>query len=397
MKINWNQKYTTIAIYALLVICGGILFYLFVGHLDITLSFLDKLKNLLLPFAYGFSIAYLLNPLCNWCEKTVFAFLNKKKPRKKLTRALAIVVTYLIALLLIVGTIMFIIPQVVSNIQLISTNIPGYYENILSYIRDNIAKLGVPESEIITRIEAFYTYLQSLFSQSSDLITKVLPYVYGVTVSFTTTLLNIVVGLILSIYVLIAKERIFAQCKKLLFAVVKPQLADRLIEITRSSNKIFSGFITGKIIDSLILGAICFIGMSILRFPFALLVSVIVAISNIIPYFGPIIGAIPSILLVLLVNPMQGIGFAIFLLILQQFDGNILEPKILGDSTGLSPLWVVFAVLVGGGLFGILGMFVGIPLFSVLYSLVKEYLNARLTKKGLSTNTNDYASERHEL
>ncbi len=397
MKINWNEKYTTIAVYALLVICGGIFFYIAVSRIEITFTFLTKVKNLLLPFAYGFSIAYLLNPLCNWLENTAFAFLNKKKPRKKLTRALAIVVTYIVTLMLIAGAIMFVIPQMASNLKVISVNIPGYYDNILQFIHETLTKMGVPDSVVTTQIDELYTYLQGLLNKSSELITTILPYVYDVTKSFTTVLLNLVVGTILSIYVLLSKERIFAQCKKLLFAILKAPLADRLIEITRSSNKIFSGFISGKIIDSLLLGVLCFLGMSIFRFPYALLISVIVAISNIIPYFGPIIGAIPSILLVLLVNPMQGLGFAAFILVLQQFDGNVLEPKILGESTGLTPLWVVFAVIVGGGLFGILGMFVGVPLFSVIYSLIKEYLNGRLAKKGLSTKTTDYASEHHKL
>ncbi len=390
MKIQWNKTYTTISIYALLVICGGILFYLITSRMEITMSFVNKVSGLLIPFAYGFAIAYLINPLCRWLEKQVFAFTEKKKPHPKLRRGLSIVATYCIAILVLTATMMFILPQVASNLKTISVNISGYYDNAITGVRDLMLSVGLTETVADQQMQAIFGYLDNLLDKSSELIAMALPYVYGITKSFTTVLLNLIVGVVVSIYVLASKERIFAKTKKLLFALFSDAFARRTIEITQKSNRIFSGFISGKIIDSLIIGILCYIGMLIFRFPFALLVSVIVGITNLIPYFGPFIGAIPSTILILLFDPMKGVGFAVFVLVLQQFDGNILGPKILGESTGLSPIWVMFAVVVGGGLFGVLGMFIGVPVFAVLYSLAKEYFNARLAKKGLSTKTDSY-------
>ncbi len=395
MKIQWNKNYTTIAVYALLVICGGILFYLITSRLEITMSFLTKVGNLLLPFVYGFAIAYVLNPLCRWLESKMFAFVSKKKARPKMRRSLAVTATYLIAAALLTGTMMFVVPQVASNLRTISLNISAYYDNAMSGLRDLMLSLGFAETFVDQQMQSIFGYLDGLLDKSSEIIAKALPYVYGFTKSFTTVLLNLVVGVVISIYVLAAKERIFAKSKKLLFALFPQAFANKAIEVTRSSNRIFSGFITGNIIDSLLVGVLCYIGMLIFGFPFALLVSVIVGITNLIPYFGPFIGAIPSIILILLYDPMKGIGFAVFVLILQQIDGNIIAPKILGQSTGLSPIWVMFAVIVGGGVFGIVGMFVGVPVFSVIYSLTKEFFNARLAKKGLSTQTSSYDSNLH--
>lgn len=390
MKIQWNKNYTTIAVYAFLVICGGILFYLITSRMEITMSFLNKVSGLLLPFVYGFSFAYVLNPLCSWLEKRAFAFVEKKKSRPKLRRSLCILTTYIIAFALLGGTMMFIVPQIAVSLKNISVNLSGYYDNAVNAVREIMLSIGLSETFVDQQMISIFEYLDGLFDKSSEFITKALPYLYGFTKSFTTVLLNLVVGIVVSIYVLASKERLFAKSKKLMYALFSEAFAGKAIEVTRTSNRIFSGFITGKLIDSLIIGVLCYVGMLIFRFPFALLVSVIVGITNVIPYFGPFIGAIPSIILILLYDPMKGIGFAVFILVLQQFDGNILGPKILGESIGLSPIWVMFAVIVGGGLFGIVGMFIGVPVFSVLHSLSREYFNARLAKKGLSTKTESY-------
>ncbi len=397
MKIRWNRKYNTIAVYALLVICAAILFYLITSRLEITVTFLTKIRDLLLPFAYAFSIAYLLNPLVKWLERRVFFFINKKKPRQKMVRLLSVIVAYLLLFSVIALSMTIIIPQMVSNITVISRNFNGYYNNAEKLARELLLNIGLSADVVQKQIDSVGQYLTTLFDQSANLIADALPYLYGITRSFTTAILNIFIGVVASIYVLMSKERIFAMTKKMMYAIFNEDFANRTIDITRSSNRIFSGFISGKIIDSLIVGVICFIGMVIFQFPYALLISVIIGVSNIIPYFGPIVGAVPSILIILVINPMQGLGFAIFILILQQFDGNILGPRILGDSTGLSPLWVMFAIIVGGGLFGVMGMFVGVPVFSVLYMLTKQYLNSRLANKGMSIRTADYASEKHPI
>jgi predicted PurR-regulated permease PerM len=204
--------------------------------------------------------------------------------------------------------------------------------------------------------------------------------------------LNIVLGLIISIYLLFDRERFFAQTKKLMAAIL-PRRANTLVtEIAQESHTIFQGFIVGKIIDSIIIGILCYIFMALLQFDFALLISVIVGVTNVVPYFGPFIGAIPGILILYIVEPKQALWFLIFIFLLQQFDGNILGPKILGDSIGISAFWVVFSITLFSGIFGILGMFIGVPLFALLYSLVKRFTAFLLRRKGESTSTRDYDS-----
>ena len=224
-----------------------------------------------------------------------------------------------------------------------------------------------------------------------------LPLVFNVTKNLTTGLTNLVLGIIISVYFLVGKERFFAQIKKFLYALLPKDLVGRLIDITHTSNRIFSGFISGKILDSLIIGILCFVGMSIFRMPMAMLVSVIVGVTNIIPYFGPFIGAIPSALIVFLVDPIKALWFVVFVVCLQQFDGNILGPRILGDSIGMPAFWVVFSILLFGGYLGVLGMFIGVPTFAVIYSIFKLWTEGRLSRKNLPVDTKSYASKEHPL
>ena len=204
------------------------------------------------------------------------------------------------------------------------------------------------------------------------------------------------IGLIVAIYVLASREKFAAQTKKAMFAIFKTKHADRIIEVTRTANYVFSGFINGKILDSAIIGVLCFIGVTILKMPYPVLLAVIVGVTNVIPVFGPYIGAIPCILIVFMTNPLKALYLAIFIIALQTFDGNILGPKILGDSTGLSPFWVVFAIVLGGGLFGVTGMIIGVPTFAVIYFLIEEWISQRLTAKNLPTSTKAYMKTKEE-
>ena len=203
-------------------------------------------------------------------------------------------------------------------------------------------------------------------------------------------LFNLIIGIILSIYVLSSKEVFAAQSKKIIYALLEQKKANQLIKDFRSVNKTFGGYISAKLLDSLIIGILCFIGISILRMPYTVLIAVIVGVTNIIPFFGPYIGAIPSIILILMVDPIKALYFTIFVLILQQFDGNILGPKLLGDSTGLSSFWVVTSITLFGGYFGIIGMAIGVPVFAVIYAGLRRWITGMLTAKKLATNTNDY-------
>ena len=208
-------------------------------------------------------------------------------------------------------------------------------------------------------------------------------------------LTNVLIGVIISVYLLVSKEKFLRQSKKVIYALCKPKKANLILHIGRKANEIFNGFIIGKIIDSAIIGVLCFIGVSIFKMPYALLVSVIVGVTNVIPVFGPYIGAVPCAILILLVDPMKGLGFIIFIILLQQLDGNVIGPKILGESTGLSPFWVVFSILLAGGLFGIVGMIVGVPTFALIYYIIKLFIQQKLEAKNLPTDTNEYTDVSH--
>ena len=204
-------------------------------------------------------------------------------------------------------------------------------------------------------------------------------------------------GIILSVYLLASKELFYAHAKKLGYALFPKRVMDKLLEITHTSNNIFTGFIVGKIVDSTIIGVLCFIVMALFNWPYAMLISVIVGVTNVIPYFGPFIGAIPSILLLLIIDPRTAVMFGIFILILQQLDGNIIGPKILGDSTGLSAFWVVFSITLFSAIMGPIGMLIGVPTFAVIYSLIRDFAEWRLKTKNMATATDDYASPEHAI
>jgi len=227
----------------------------------------------------------------------------------------------------------------------------------------------------------------------NDLLPKSNQYLTSITsglISIFKVLLNIVVGLIVSVYLLFSKETFVGQFKKLTYALFKPKRANIIIETARKSNEIFGGFISGKILDSTIIGIICYIVLLIMKMPYAVLVSVIVGVTNVIPFFGPFIGAVPGFIIIVLANPLQGLYFLIVIFILQQVDGNIIGPAILGDSTGLSAFWVLFSILFFGGFWGIAGMLIGCPLFAVIYTIIKDFVNYCLKRRKLSTDTQTY-------
>ena len=223
-----------------------------------------------------------------------------------------------------------------------------------------------------------------------EIISEVSTSLIGSVVDLLVWLFNFIIGIIISIYLLSSKELFCAQAKKITYALLREERANNLINNMRFANKTFGGFLIGKILDSFIIGILCFIGTSVLKIPYALLISVIVGVTNIIPFFGPYLGAIPCALILIMINPIKCVVFLIFVLVLQQFDGNVLGPKILGNSTGLSSFWVIFSITVFGGLFGVLGMFVGVPVFAVIYAAIKTFVSQRLVKKNLPADTNYY-------
>lgn len=356
---------------------ASMLFYFTIFHMNILLSGIRIALQILMPMIYGAAIAYLLNPAVNFLEKKVIfpAFSSRKhkvgEKGSRIIRYLCVLFFTFLLCLLVYALVMMVLPEIINNIINIINSFPQYMDDVQEWVTkklENDQELNVFVTGLFNRyanqFENFLT--KDILPQLQEALLHFSSGVWNMLVFFK----NIVIGLIVSVYILTDKETFTAKGKMLLYAAFSPQWANRILANLRFTHQIFGGFISGKIVDSLIIGILCYLGISILDMPYSILISVIVGITNIIPFFGPYLGAIPSAFLILLVNPMQCLYFIIFILILQQFDGNILGPKILGESTGLSSFMVILSILVGGGLFGILGMFVGVPVCAVLYALL---------------------------
>ena len=355
-----------------------------------------------MPIIDGLVLAYLMTPLVNHMERDFFIPLCKRvnlntesAKTKKGMRLLSALITVIFVFVLLYLLCASIIPQLIVSIQNIALQLPVYATNLQDWIQklleNNDDLAGIVTSLINQYSNELEDYLNSkLVPQLNVILTRFSSSIFSSMLGLLVTAWNLLIGLIISVYLLVSKESFAGQSKKIIYAIWEEETANKLISNIRFVNATFGGFINGKLVDSLIIGLICFIGMTLLQLPYPLLISVIVGITNIIPFFGPYLGAIPSIVLILMVNPKQALYFAIFVLILQQFDGNFLGPKILGNKTGLSSFWVIFSITLFGGYWGILGMAIGVPVFAVIYAGIKALVNQQLVKRGFSTNTQDY-------
>ncbi len=370
----------------LIVVCAGIMLYLGLTHLPQVKTAVGTVLDVLSPFILGFVIAYLLNTPVDFFEREVYGNCKGK-------RALAIVTVFAISLAVIAVLLQLVLPQVADSVRQLFNNLTTYLSNLDAMVRDltlrfhlegeGLANLADRYDELIrevTSADMVKRVTELLSSSASDL--------WNVGVSLGTGAVNGVVtaftAIIASVYMLSGKPRLTRQMRKLIYAVFPAKGASRILAVGGKANKIFVGFINGKLLDSAIIGVLCFLLCTLFRIPYAILVSVVVGVTNVIPFFGPIIGAIPCLMILVIVDPWAALWFGILIIALQQFDGNILGPKILGDSTGLSAIWVLVAIIVGGGLFGFPGMLLGVPTFAVLYSLVKEWAERRLQEKGIN-------------
>lgn len=397
MKLKYNKKYLYWGITAFLVIACSILFYYILFHRSSFTGGIGKIIQISMPIIDGFVLAYLITPILNKIEKCIIKplYLKAKIPitpkSKRRIRGMSILLTVVLILVVLYEFFGLIMPEVIRSVQSIIFQMPVYINNLtnwaLGLIKDN-PDLEAAVDQLINQYSAkIMEYVN----------TNVLPHINGLIKTLSLSVLgvfkalwNFVIGFILSIYVLGSKEKFAGQAKKIAYALFDRKGGNEIISNFRFIHSTFIGFIGGKIVDSIIIGIICFICTSIIGTPYAILVSVIVGVTNIIPFFGPWIGGIPSALLVLMVDPMQALYFVILILVIQQFDGNILGPKILGDSTGLSGFWVIFAITIFSGLFGVLGMVVGVPIFAVIYAGVKSVVNRLLRKKDLPTEIQPY-------
>ena len=398
MKFKPTAKMTTVAIYAFLVIAASILFGMVIGGIGGIFAWLGKLTGYLMPVIYGFCLAFLLNPMLRFYEKKLLPKLGGSKLKPSVRRNISILMTYLTALTIFALFLAVVLPQVVQSGISIANNIPLYFKELqnlyyrINNLLTNTEWLHEPElaATLSGLSDSVITMLQSKIDGVGVWLAGLGTGILGFAGNLANGVINSIVGIIISIYLLADREKLFAQLKKLCSAIFPDNVYELLYDIALDCNRVFSGFIVGKIIDSVIIGIICFIGMSILGMPYPVLISVIVGVTNVIPYFGPFIGAVPSFFIILISDPIAALWFLLFILLLQQFDGNILGPKILGDVTGLSALWVIVSIMLFSGLFGVLGMFVGVPLFAVIYNIIKRVVNFLLRKKELTTSIQDY-------
>ena len=342
---------------------------------------------------YGVLFAYLLNPLVRLADKLLrrpLEKLFKKKAGRRISRVVGLLFAFSVASLGIYLLIHNIAPKVGESIQDIINKMPGYYETVEKWV---FSLLEDPDIRNIAYVvmEKGYDYLDSLLNENLlGSAQKVVGVVTSSVFAVFRELVSMLIGLIVSIYVLLSKDKFLAQSKKIVVALCSPETADRVMDHGRQINRIFNGFIIGKIIDSIIIGILCYIGVSALRMPYPELLAIIIGITNVIPYFGPIIGAVPCAILVVMNSPLQCLYFLIFLLILQQVDGNIIGPRILGENVGISSFWILVAISVGGGLFGFGGMLLGVPVFAVIYMIISDMVNRDMKHKGQTIRTDDY-------
>ena len=394
-EIHRENIYFRWGLTAVIVIVVCIIAAQFITKMPAFFGYVKAFLGTLSPVLYGLGIAYLLHPIEDRIRKLLEPQLKKVLPDKKATgmaKALGILASLVFAVLVIWALIAMVLPQLLESITTIIGNFPSYYNTLSKWVQEFING-SIAEDVTQEIMDQVYDYLTSFLTGT------VLPKVQTILASLTTgvvnlakSMLNLIIGVIISVYLLSGKDRFLAQSKKLCYAVLGQKKGGYVCNVCTFANRVFGGFIGGKIIDSLIIGVLCFIGLRILDMPYTMLISIIVGVTNIIPFFGPYLGAIPSALLLLVIDPMKCLYFVIFIIILQQLDGNVIGPQILGDATGLDSIWVVVSLLIFGNLFGVLGMVIAVPLFAVIYKIVTELVNFLLKKRELSTATQDYTA-----
>ncbi len=397
LKIDFNRKYNTISAYCIITFAICLALVLICLGFPTISGYIKEFFRVIAPVTWGVVIAYICNPIMKFFEKLAVRLFCKKKQRPKLCRYLSVFISITVLIALLTMLVTTVIIQVINSVSEILRNIGTYITQLEQLVT---SLLGDKAPEVVEYLE---NQLETIQPRLIEFANSIIPRIGQLSikvkdgaVDFVIALKDFIIGFIVAIYLLVSKETFLAQSRKIVYALFPKALGRNIMQISSKTNSSLSGFISGKLLDSLIIGMICFIGMSIMQSVgimhtnFTVLISVIIGVTNIIPFFGPFFGAIPSALLLLMAAPKDVIPFIIFIVALQQFDGNILGPKILGDSTGLTPFWVMFAIFVGGGLFGFAGMLLGVPVFAVVYALFSEFIAYLLRKKRLSHRTADY-------
>lgn len=414
MKQRKFGPYIAAGVTAFAVIAAAILVFFIVYHISAVTALLDSLGYILRPIFYGLVLAFLLLPI----QRNIYEFLREwmkglwvnSRRKDGILRFLSILLSLAFAVLLVYVLLAMVLPQVYSSIVGLVNSFPGYIDSVqewfTKFFQDNpeLQKAVLPyynnaalalekwfyDNGLLNNFQSADATLDWVQKELFPRLSGVFSGVYAGLWAIVMLLKDLLIALIVSVYVLVRKDKFAAQSKKITYSAFPTHIADFLVEEARSAYRILSGFINGKLLDSLIIGIIALVFCNLLKFPYPMLLAVIIGVTNIIPFFGPFIGAIPCALLILLVSPLQCLYFCIFVLVLQQFDGNILGPKILGDSTGLDSFWVLFSILLFGGLFGFGGMVLGVPVFAMVYSMISRLVRYGLHKRSLPENTEAY-------
>ncbi len=396
---NKKRRILNMSLAVIGIIVVGLLFNKILEQWAGFREIIDKISGAFAPIIVGAVIAFLMNPILVFFDRlfhTLFQdkVITDKKKLFKVSRTLAVILTTIVFLGIITGVVWLVVPQLYDSIKQLVGNMDNYYynlQNMVENINEKFQKLNIPEDELNKYMNTAYLKLQDMLN------TKIMPNVDKIVVNIGSGvfsglkfLYNFLIGIVASIYVMANKEYLASRGKKIIYAMFKVKNANNILDGLSEMYRIFGQFINGKILDSLIIGLIMFIVSTILNLPYAVLISVIVGVTNVIPFFGPIIGAIPCFFIVLIADPIKSLVLLLVILILQQFDGNILGPKIIGDTTGLSSFWVLTAVIVGGGLFGFFGMLLGVPVFACCYMYINRTCTAKLQDKNLAFKTSEY-------
>ncbi|MDO5405816.1 MAG: AI-2E family transporter [Eubacteriales bacterium] len=396
MERDKYRRYLYWGVTALIVLALLVAFIFVVIKWDRVSASLKTLQGILAPIIYGAVLAYLLTPVYNRVYKGVMRgaakLLPEERGRKKLAGVCGTLLSLVLLVAIVVGLFSMLIPQLITSIRGIVEALPASIMNLEVWLEGIFADNPEVEATVMEYYGKGMTHMQEWLSND------VLPNMYNILTglssgvfSLINMVMDILIGIIVMVYLLNMKERMLTQVKMIIYGVFPVKAANKVLEEFRYVHHVFGGFIIGKLLDSLIIGILSFVLLSFTRMPYVLLISVIIGVTNVIPFFGPFIGAIPSAFLILLVSPMKCLGFIGLIVLIQQFDGNILGPMILGDSTGLSSFWVLFSILVFGGIFGFVGMIIGVPTFAVIYKLVAELVTWLLGKRRLSADIEKYS------
>ncbi len=390
MKLPIDREQHTKIMPQILVVTFTLLLAFLLYNFKAVWSFISTFADLASPFFAGFALAFLLGPPQRRIERLFHNRIFRKKPHPKAARLLSCLLALLMLLAIISVFLVIMLPQLIRSIE----SVIGIITN---FLRTNTASTTSWLNNLLVKLDFLSVSGDELVVAWDSIVSKLLGNVnllldniYLISSSILNFLYDSLVAIITAFYILMDKDRLAGRVKKIGYSIFKRSSFEEIILWTRKANRIFAGFITGKIIDSAIIGAICYVGMMIFKMEYPLLISCVIGVTNIIPFFGPFIGWIPSALILLIINPMSALWFSLFILFLQQLDGNVIGPHILGDYVGVSALSIMIAIVIGGGLFGFTGMLISVPLYALGYAFLRAVISMRLQKKGLPTNTDDY-------